>query len=175
MLCFLFFIQLTNRILIAYPKAQESWPQFLWKKRWPSWTKKKLAAILKKREEGLPPSFFSKMQDLNIFVVFLLCLIAAMTACIESIMVSSLTIMCLWLQRWWVPTVGLISLSYLLLYLLLAAYKHADGKKIDGRRVLVDVERGRTVKGWRPRRLGKRSQIFFIVFHLLCSYKCKIW
>ncbi|KAK7801019.1 hypothetical protein U0070_012076 [Myodes glareolus] len=35
-----------------------------------------------------------------------------------------------------------------------AAYKHADGKKIDGRRVLVDVERGRTVKGWRPRRLG---------------------
>ncbi len=36
-----------------------------------------------------------------------------------------------------------------------AAYKHADGKKIDGRRVLVDVERGRTVKGWLPRRLGK--------------------
>ncbi|XP_028929272.1 U1 small nuclear ribonucleoprotein 70 kDa [Ornithorhynchus anatinus] len=35
-----------------------------------------------------------------------------------------------------------------------SAYKHADGKKIDGRRVLVDVERGRTVKGWRPRRLG---------------------
>merc|ERR1711872_730073 len=34
------------------------------------------------------------------------------------------------------------------------AYKHADGKKIDGRRVLVDVERGRTVKGWLPRRLG---------------------
>ena len=36
-----------------------------------------------------------------------------------------------------------------------AAYKHADGKKIDGRRVLVDVERGRTVKGWLPRRLGE--------------------
>ncbi|CAI9722330.1 small nuclear ribonucleoprotein 70 kDa-like [Octopus vulgaris] len=35
-----------------------------------------------------------------------------------------------------------------------SAYKHADGRKIDGRRVLVDVERGRTVKGWRPRRLG---------------------
>jgi len=35
-----------------------------------------------------------------------------------------------------------------------AAYKHADGKKIDGRRVVVDVERGRTVKGWLPRRLG---------------------
>jgi len=34
------------------------------------------------------------------------------------------------------------------------AYKLADGKKIDGRRVLVDVERGRTVKGWRPRRFG---------------------
>ncbi|XP_078719832.1 U1 small nuclear ribonucleoprotein 70 kDa [Lampetra fluviatilis] len=35
-----------------------------------------------------------------------------------------------------------------------SAYKHADGKKIDGKRVLVDVERARTVKGWRPRRLG---------------------
>eukprot|EP01105_Mastigella_eilhardi_P007047 TRINITY_DN18517_c0_g1_i1.p1 TRINITY_DN18517_c0_g1~~TRINITY_DN18517_c0_g1_i1.p1 ORF type:complete len:406 (-),score=98.97 TRINITY_DN18517_c0_g1_i1:111-1253(-) len=34
------------------------------------------------------------------------------------------------------------------------AYKQADGKKIDGRRVLVDVERGRTVRGWLPRRLG---------------------
>merc|ERR1712176_1076073 len=34
------------------------------------------------------------------------------------------------------------------------AYKYADGRKIDGKRVLVDVERGRTVKGWRPRRLG---------------------
>jgi len=34
------------------------------------------------------------------------------------------------------------------------AYKHADGKKIDGRRVLVDVERARTVKDWLPRRLG---------------------
>jgi hypothetical protein len=28
------------------------------------------------------------------------------------------------------------------------------GRKIDGRRVLVDVERGRTVKGWKPRKLG---------------------
>lgn len=34
------------------------------------------------------------------------------------------------------------------------AYKAADGKKIEGRRVLVDVERGRTVENWRPRRLG---------------------
>jgi len=34
------------------------------------------------------------------------------------------------------------------------AYKLADGKKVEGRRVLVDVERGRTVKGWRPRRFG---------------------
>ncbi|CAF1985670.1 unnamed protein product [Brassica napus] len=37
---------------------------------------------------------------------------------------------------------------------LLAAYKQGDGKKIDGRRVPVDVERGRTVPNWRPRRLG---------------------
>lgn len=35
-----------------------------------------------------------------------------------------------------------------------AAYKDADGRKIEGHRVLVDVERGRTVPGWRPRRLG---------------------
>ncbi|KAK9711446.1 hypothetical protein K7432_007821 [Basidiobolus ranarum] len=35
-----------------------------------------------------------------------------------------------------------------------SAYKYADGIKIMGRRVVVDVERGRSVKGWRPRRLG---------------------
>lgn len=35
-----------------------------------------------------------------------------------------------------------------------AAYKSADGRKVDGRRVVVDVERGRTVKVWRPRSLG---------------------
>ncbi|KAF8980385.1 hypothetical protein BGZ46_004258 [Entomortierella lignicola] len=35
-----------------------------------------------------------------------------------------------------------------------AAYKDADGIKIHGRRIVVDVERGRTVKGWRPKRLG---------------------
>ena len=34
------------------------------------------------------------------------------------------------------------------------AYKKGDGLKINGRRVLVDVERGRTVRGWLPRRLG---------------------
>ena len=37
----------------------------------------------------------------------------------------------------------------------LGAYKYADGKKIDGRRIVVDVERGRTVKSWKPRRLGE--------------------
>jgi len=34
------------------------------------------------------------------------------------------------------------------------AYKQADGRKIDGRRVVVDVERGRTVNNWLPRKLG---------------------
>ncbi len=38
-----------------------------------------------------------------------------------------------------------------------AAYKYGDGKKIDGKRVVVDVERGRTVKSWKPRRLGEYS------------------
>ena len=28
------------------------------------------------------------------------------------------------------------------------AYKMADGKKIEGKRVIVDVERGRTVPNW---------------------------
>jgi len=34
------------------------------------------------------------------------------------------------------------------------AFKDADGRKINGRRILVDVERGRTVKDWKPRRFG---------------------
>lgn len=38
--------------------------------------------------------------------------------------------------------------------MIIAAYKETDGIRIKDRRVLVDVERGRTVKGWRPRRLG---------------------
>ncbi|KAG6814996.1 hypothetical protein H0H87_005968 [Tephrocybe sp. NHM501043] len=35
-----------------------------------------------------------------------------------------------------------------------AAYKDSDGLHIMGKRILVDVERGRTVRGWKPRRLG---------------------
>ncbi len=38
--------------------------------------------------------------------------------------------------------------------ILKVAYAEADGLKIDGKRILVDVERGRTVKNWRPRRLA---------------------
>lgn len=38
-----------------------------------------------------------------------------------------------------------------------SAYKDADAKRINGRRVVVDVERGRTVKAWKPRRLGGGS------------------
>jgi len=34
------------------------------------------------------------------------------------------------------------------------AYKSADRMRIDGYRIIVDVERGRTVTGWLPRRLG---------------------
>jgi hypothetical protein len=34
------------------------------------------------------------------------------------------------------------------------AYKLAMNRNIRGRRIIVDVERGRTVAGWRPRRLG---------------------
>lgn len=35
-----------------------------------------------------------------------------------------------------------------------AAYRDTDGIRIKGRRILVDVERGRTEKGWKPTRLG---------------------
>ncbi|KAG9005086.1 hypothetical protein FRB95_003724 [Tulasnella sp. JGI-2019a] len=35
-----------------------------------------------------------------------------------------------------------------------AAYKDAEGIHILGKRILVDVERGRTVRGWKPKRLG---------------------
>jgi U1 small nuclear ribonucleoprotein len=35
-----------------------------------------------------------------------------------------------------------------------AAYYAADGKKIEGRRVVVDQERGRLMKGWKPRSLA---------------------
>ncbi|OZJ06451.1 hypothetical protein BZG36_00561 [Bifiguratus adelaidae] len=35
-----------------------------------------------------------------------------------------------------------------------AAYRDADGVKVNGRRIVVDVERGRTVKEWKPHRLG---------------------
>lgn len=35
-----------------------------------------------------------------------------------------------------------------------AAYDNADGNKLEDRRIVVDCERGRTVKGWYPRRLA---------------------
>src|SRR5437667_1350263 len=36
----------------------------------------------------------------------------------------------------------------------LAALDGCDGIRIKDRRIKVDVERGRTVKGWKPRRMG---------------------
>lgn len=48
------------------------------------------------------------------------------------------------------------------------AYKKADGKRIDGRNIVVDVERGRTVLDWRPRRLGKQSLFRCYCFVLPC-------
>jgi U1 small nuclear ribonucleoprotein len=45
-------------------------------------------------------------------------------------------------------------MSYEIATRVAQAYKYGDGRKIDGRRVLVDVERGRTVPNWRPRRIG---------------------
>ena len=65
---------------------------------------------------------------------------------------------------------GILNIPLLICFTRIpAGYKHADGKKIDGRRVLVDVERGRTVKGWLPRRLGE-ILIFIKVFLLHTVY-----
>ncbi|GAU47450.1 hypothetical protein TSUD_135920 [Trifolium subterraneum] len=49
---------------------------------------------------------------------------------------------------------GYAFIEYLHTIDMKAAYKQADGRKIEGRRVLVDVERGRTLPNWRPRHLG---------------------
>ncbi|KAI7985412.1 U1 small nuclear ribonucleoprotein 70 kDa [Camellia lanceoleosa] len=49
---------------------------------------------------------------------------------------------------------GYVFIEYMHTRDMKAAYKQADGKKLDNRRVLVDVERGKTVPNWRPRRLG---------------------
>jgi U1 small nuclear ribonucleoprotein 70kDa len=35
-----------------------------------------------------------------------------------------------------------------------AAYKEANGIRLNERRILVDCERGRTVQGWKPKKLG---------------------
>ncbi|KAJ6831294.1 sorting nexin 1-like [Iris pallida] len=44
------------------------------------------------------------------------------------------------------------------------AYKQADGRKLDNRRVFVDVERGRTVLNWRPRRFSLKLLRRFLQF-----------
>jgi len=63
------------------------------------------------------------------------------------------------------------------------AFKYADGKSIKGRRILVDVERGRTVPGWKPRKLGKvvppklgldftlKNSLFFVLEYSIVKIK----
>ena len=50
------------------------------------------------------------------------------------------------------------------------AYSDADGIKILGRRIVVDVERGRTVRDWCPRRLGMKHFIEFIPSSIVHTY-----
>ena len=50
------------------------------------------------------------------------------------------------------------------------AFDRADGRKIDGRRVLVDVERGRTVKGWKPRSAALFGAAFLFQLCLLSIF-----
>jgi len=49
---------------------------------------------------------------------------------------------------------GYAFLEYLSSRDLKSAFKSGDGLKVAGRRVVADVERGRLVPGWKPRRLG---------------------
>ena len=37
---------------------------------------------------------------------------------------------------------------------MIGAYREGDGRRIEGRRVKVDYERGRTQRSWTPMRLG---------------------
>ena len=56
---------------------------------------------------------------------------------------------------------------------LTESVRAADGAKILGRRILVDVERGRTVKGWKPRRLGQfvsLSSLYLAYRNVKCSF-----
>lgn len=39
-------------------------------------------------------------------------------------------------------------------HLLIVALAKGNGRRVDGSRVIVDYERGRTKSDWRPRRLG---------------------
>ncbi|KAI8950002.1 U1 small nuclear ribonucleoprotein of 70kDa MW N terminal-domain-containing protein [Xylaria longipes] len=59
---------------------------------------------------------------------------------------------CLSLEIW--PSSLPISSPFLLRVDSQAALDGCDGIRIKDRRIKVDVERGRTVKGWKPRRLG---------------------
>lgn len=37
---------------------------------------------------------------------------------------------------------------------MLDACRESDGLRLGGQRIIVDVERGRTVRDWKPKRLG---------------------
>lgn len=57
------------------------------------------------------------------------------------------------------------------------AYRAADGMKIEGREIVVDVERGHTVPTWLPRRLGgglggtRYEWILFLLFTRLAVFE----
>lgn len=54
-----------------------------------------------------------------------------------------------------------------------SAYRRADGKKIDGRRIVVDVERGRTVRNWRWISVLPQCNYFYL--SLFVSKTTSIW
>ena len=38
------------------------------------------------------------------------------------------------------------------------AYKYADGRRLKDQRVYIDVERGRAVKNWKPRKFSSLQE-----------------
>lgn len=52
------------------------------------------------------------------------------------------------------------------------AYKRGDGRKIDGRRVIVDVERGRTVRNWLVSPADRAPALPLAVGFVMFCFEC---
>jgi hypothetical protein len=58
------------------------------------------------------------------------------------------------MHSWSSGTNAMLTVSMLLSHFWLDAVSKADGRRIEGKKIIVDRELGRTRKDWLPRRLG---------------------